>query len=112
MDGDKKISNVVKDNERMRQEIEVLSDELERMRRVLLNEVGEYDDAIAEQMNESDDDESSEYEEEEGEEELSEMESDFDPVTQRQVHSDQGSEEGGVLGGNPLFGLASVPEDH
>lgn len=63
-------------------------------------------------MNESDDDESSEYEEEEGEEELSEMESDFDPVTQRQVHSDKGSEEGGVLGGNPLFGLASVPEDH
>lgn len=61
-------------------------------------------------MNESDD-ESGEYEMEEGEAEQSELDEDFDPVTSRQVHSDKGSEEDGVLGGNPLFGLSSVPED-
>lgn len=64
-------------------------------------------------MNESDDAESCEYEQEEGEAEQSEMESEFDPVTSRQVHSDKGSDQDdGVLGGNPLFGLAAVPEDH
>lgn len=62
-------------------------------------------------MNESEEEESGEYEIEEGEAEQSEMNEDFDPVTSRQVHSDKESDDGGVLGGNPLFGLASVPED-
>lgn len=98
----------------MRKEIEILSDELERMRRILLNEVGDYNDAIADQMKKMDSSEgTTEYEEfeEAGEDEMEEMDPDIDPVTSRQVNDCAEDHNSPGIGGNPLFGLASVPED-